>query len=654
MINHDITQLTVKEFLSNGRYVIPIYQRNYDWGEKETLQLIEDVADYAKEDSNRNYYIGSAIVFVRSNNGQEYFETIDGQQRLTTLTILTTLLKRMNLADWYKQANLSYDHRKEADDAITLLRDNRFSNHPVAQNINDVYRIMDKNLVQILDNKGLSLEEFAKYLFEKVVIIRIPVPQDTELNHYFEIMNTRGEQLEKHEVLKAVLMNDLDKTDHLLFHTIWEACSDMSSYVQMNFCVSQRNIIFSEKWNELLFNDFDELKDELVEEEESRVDSEEDVNTHTLAQLLQDSKSNVRYELPRDGSQDEGKQDRFGSIITFPNFLLQVLKVTYYDFELRQQELDEKIKLDDKRLIPIFQDVLKSLSNKSERQSFVKRFIMQLLSLRVKFDKYVIKREYLNGTESWSLKNIRKYDNNKASYVSTFSGDYDDETDVGKDIRMLEAMFHVSAPTQIYKHWLNAILFYVYTNDISDPRIFRDKLNLLACTYMSDVYLADERTDFEVIIYENDFKAKNHTLNWENIDQGCDVPNFVFNFYDYITWKQDPSRYPKFEFTYRTSVEHFYPQSPMPGYDDLKGKGLDDFGNLCLISRGMNSKFSNNMPKAKLDNFGMIDEVRNGLSIKLLEMMDVAKNRNDWGIEEIAEFENQARERLKKAIFASK
>ena len=654
MINHDITQLTVKEFLSNGRYVIPIYQRNYDWGEKETLQLIEDVADYAKEDSDRNYYIGSAIVFVRSNNGQEYFETIDGQQRLTTLTILTTLLKRMNLADWYKQANLSYDHRKEADDAITLLRDNRFFDHPVAQNINDVYRIMDKNLVQILDNKGLSLEEFAKYLFEKVVIIRIPVPQDTELNHYFEIMNTRGEQLEKHEVLKAVLMNDLDKTDHLLFHTIWEACSDMSSYVQMNFCVSQRNLIFSEKWNELLFNDFDELKDELVVEEESRVDSEDDAYTHTLAQLLQDSKSNVRYELPRDGSQDEGKQDRFGSIITFPNFLLQVLKVTYYDFELRQQELDEKIKLDDKRLIPIFQDVLKSLSNKSERQSFVKRFIMQLLSLRVKFDKYVIKREYLNGTESWSLKNIRKYDNNKASYISTFSGDYDDETDVGKDIRMLEAMFHVSAPTQIYKHWLNAILFYVYTNDISDPRIFRDKLNMLACTYMSDVYLADERTDFEVIIYENDFKAQKHTLNWENIDQGCDVPNFVFNFYDYITWKQDPGRYPKFEFTYRTSVEHFYPQSPMPGYDDLKGKGLDDFGNLCLISRGMNSKFSNNMPKAKLDNFGMIDEIRNGLSIKLLEMMDVVKNRNDWGMEEIAEFENQARERLKKAIFAGK
>ena len=77
-INHEITSLNVRDFLSNDKYVIPIYQRNYDWGEKEVLQLVEDVADYAKEDSNSKYYIGSAVVFVRNNNGQEYLETIDG------------------------------------------------------------------------------------------------------------------------------------------------------------------------------------------------------------------------------------------------------------------------------------------------------------------------------------------------------------------------------------------------------------------------------------------------------------------------------------------------------------------------------------------------------------------------------------------------
>ena len=134
------------------------------------------------------------------------------------------------------------------------------------------------------------------------------------------------------------------------------------------------------------------------------------------------------------------------------------------------------------------------------------------------------------------------------------------------------------------------------------------------------------------------------------LDQGCDVPNFVFNFYDYIIWSQSRSKYSKFEFTYRTSVEHFYPQYPMPGYENLKDKGLDSFGNLCLISRGMNSKFSNNMPKAKVENFGNIDEIKNGLSLKLLEMMDIVRDKNEWGETEIAEFGKLAKERLKNAI----
>ena len=159
-INHEITSLNVRDFLSNDKYVIPIYQRNYDWGEKEVLQLVEDVADYAKEDSNSKYYIGSAVVFVRNNNGQEYLETIDGQQRLTTLTILTILLGSMGLADWYQSINLSYDHRKDADEALLMLKSNSMSRHPVAQNFNDVYNTLRKNLTRILSDKGLQLQAF--------------------------------------------------------------------------------------------------------------------------------------------------------------------------------------------------------------------------------------------------------------------------------------------------------------------------------------------------------------------------------------------------------------------------------------------------------------------------------------------------------------
>lgn len=655
--DNNIAQLTVKEFLSKDKYVIPIYQRNYDWGEREALQLLEDISDYAKNNNSQNYYIGSAVVFVRTVNGETYFETIDGQQRLTTLTILASLLKNLNVASWFEKPNLSYDHRKEADDALVMLQRNQYSEHQAAQNIIDVYGLFNKNLPQVLKTKGLSIDVFANYLFTRVIILRIPVPQDTQLNHYFEIMNTRGEQLEKHEVLKAVLMNNLSPNEHKLFHLIWEACSDMSSYVQMNFSVAQRVLIFGDKWTNLKFKDFESLCKEIENDNnKSLIEDNEDCDPHTLNKLFEDAKNNKRYELPRDGSQDEGKQDRFGSIINFPNFLLQVLKVCYHDSDFYREDVDAGIRLDDKVLIPTFQNVLKSITDETEKRRFVKFFIMKLLLLRVQYDSYVIKREYLNGTERWSLKSIRKYDNNKANYdyVNTFSsGNSEDENDLGKEIRMLEAMFHVSAPTQIYKHWLNALLYCVYKKDAIDSSFLRDRLYHLACSYMLDIYIGKDTTDFKDVIYRSKGFLPYHNtdnIDWSQIDCGCNVHNFVFNFYDFITWKENPSKYSKFEFSYRTSVEHFYPQNPMPGYDNLKDKGLDSFGNLCLISRGMNSKFSNNMPKAKLDNFGFIEEVRNGISLKLLEMMDIVENKGEWGETEIKEFDESAKKRILEAL----
>ena len=655
-INNNIAQLTVKDLLSEGKYVIPIYQRNYDWGEREAVQLLEDISDYAKNNSNQNYYIGSVVVFVRNVNGNAYFETIDGQQRLTTLTILVSLLKHQSfieghqVADWFERPNLSYDHRKEADDALMMLQSNQYSEHQAARNIIDVYGLLKKNLPQILSTKGLAIKEFSEYLFTRVIIFRIPVPQDTQLNHYFEIMNTRGEQLEKHEVLKAILLGKLDPKEHKLFHLIWEACSDMSSYVQMNFAVGPRTIIFDDKWTNLQYEVFDSLCEALEMKDDSGLI--EDDEPHTLNKLFEDAKNNVRYELPRDGSQDEGKQDRFGSIINFPNFLLQVLKVCYHDERFYNKEVDSKIRLDDKALIPIFQTVLEYMADDEGRKRFVKFFIMELLSLRVQYDRYVIKREYINGSESWSLKSIRKYDNNKANYVNTFASDgYEDENDLGKEIRMLEAMFHVSSPTQIYKYWLNALLYCVHKHETIEASFLRDRLYNLACSFML-VYIGQEKTDFERIIYDREgFRPSNDSIiDWSSIDRGCNVPNYVFNFYDFIIWWENPIKYPKFEFSYRTSVEHFYPQNPMPGYSDLKDKGLDDFGNLCFISRGMNSKFSNNMPKAKLDNFGLIEEVRNGLSLKLLEMMEVVKQSGDWGETQIKEYEELSKTRILKAL----
>ena len=649
MIDSEVKHLTVREFLSNGQYVIPIYQRNYDWGERETLQLLEDISDYAQKNSNQKYYIGSAVVFVRNVNGTTYFEMIDGQQRLTTLTILASLLKHEGKADWFKQPNLSYEHRKEADEALRRLQEGMQSEHPAARNIVNVYALLKKHLIPVLEAKGLDKAQFADYLFNQVKILRIPLPHDTQLNHYFEIMNTRGEQLEKHEVLKATLMSKLQPEEHPLFHRIWEACADMNSYVQMKFSVENRTILFGENWRELEFDQFDSLREALFKQKDGEQKSKENSAPLTLNRLFEDAKKGSKYGQSEVGSEGTGEQERFGSIINFPNFLLQVLKVCYHRSEFYQEKIDEQIRLDDKGLIPIFETVLRSLDNEEKQAEFVKFFIIKLLFLRTQYDRYVIKREEHNGTESWSLKTIQKYDKNKVDYVNTFS----DEGEDAKAVRLLEAMFHVSAPTQIYKHWLNALL---YALEIRKKQIcasfLRDELYNLARSFMLDIYLAKEKTTFEDIVYHQEGKPAHdiNNIDWGRIDQGCSVHNFIFNFYDFITWQNAPQKYPKFDFSYRTSVEHFYPQKPMKGYPVLNDDVLHSFGNLCLISSSMNSKFSNNMPKAKLANFGLDQEVRNGLSLKLLEMMDVVKEKGDWSENEIKVFNEEAKQRFQEAL----
>lgn len=657
MSNQYIKPLTIKSLLENDKYVIPIYQRNYDWGEKEALQLIEDIADYASFKNKNNYYIGSIVVFSRIKNGEENFETIDGQQRLTTLTILISLLRSFEetkaSVEWFKSANLMYDHRNEADEAIRQLAENKLYDNPGAGSIVEVYMVMQKNLMNILSEKNLDPKDFVDYLLKKVVVMRIPVPKDTELNHYFEIMNSRGEQLEKHEVLKASLMSNLDKNCHMLFNELWEACADMDSFVQMKLKPKLRTLLFSESWSDLQNQTFDDLLSDYsnLTDWKTNQDESSEYISRSIKELLVDAENNIKYNLPDVNNSEDKGSDRFGSIINFPNFLLQTLKIMYQKDEEYNKEINDIIKLDDKRLIDIFSTVLKACNDK---RSFVKRFIISLLKMRNLFDCYIIKRENYNSKEGWSIKTLKKYDGSQTNYIGTFSGN-DNDDDVSKDIRMLEAMFHVSSPTQIYKHWLNAILLYLYNNSDTIKSkdfksYFRNHLYKLACTYMLDRYLCEEKVEFEDIIYKNNCCAKNSHIIWEFIDNGCNVENFIFNFYDYLTWKTDPKKYSKFEFTYRTSVEHFYPQTPKLGNPILdKNTGLHDFGNLCLISRSMNSTFNNDLPLAKYSNFGN-EIVLNELSLKLIEMIDVVKEKKVWSTSEINEFGIEARKKLCKGI----
>ena len=86
-------------------------------------------------------------------------------------------------------------------------------------------------------------------------------------------------------------------------------------------------------------------------------------------------------------------------------------------------------------------------------------------------------------------------------------------------------------------------------------------------------------------------------LSFGNIEN-----NLVFNYLDYLLWLKHKDTDPvikAYEFTFRSSVEHYYPQNPLPGHDTLPADTLNSFGNLCLISHSKNSRLSNFTPQLK-------------------------------------------------------
>ena len=111
-----------------------------------------------------------------------------------------------------------------------------FKNTINADGITDgeLRRGYDETVSAIKEHIGSSIKEFYEYLFDKVKIFISEMPEDLDVNLYFERFNSRGEQLEYHEIIKAELMQRL-VADGVVFATVqkfakvWDACSEFDT-----------------------------------------------------------------------------------------------------------------------------------------------------------------------------------------------------------------------------------------------------------------------------------------------------------------------------------------------------------------------------------------------------------------------------------------
>ena len=226
-------------------YQMPIYQRPYSWDKERVEQLWYDILEAFKnnsEDDNidPNYFLGSVVVVKKPT----YFEVVDGQQRLTTLTILFCTLRDLNLEISQKNiiSNSIKDlvESKERLKLTTHLNNQALFEETVVKGINfnaTKKEISENRFLQTalffkdLILKTLNKEhedyvndfgKFVDYLFNKTTMIKIVCFDEGFAIKLFTVLNDRGLDLTPADIIKAYLLQNLDESRRNSFTEVWK------------------------------------------------------------------------------------------------------------------------------------------------------------------------------------------------------------------------------------------------------------------------------------------------------------------------------------------------------------------------------------------------------------------------------------------------
>lgn len=597
--------LSVNRLLNEDTYAIPLYQRNFAWTYDEIEQLLNDVADACQENrDNYNYYIGTLVV----NKENDLFKIIDGQQRTTALNLIALALKHEFGFDRLKAVNLTFPARKKSNENIRDL----FAKKKILEgDENELirgYRHAKDALKKVLEERQLDPQSFVHYLFEKVIIFRSTLPEDLDLNLYFERFNSRGEQLEAHEILKAQMMSKFGEDQEMAqkFAKIWDACAEFDKPVIKTFQIRSRPKDTDEEGEKIFGKEFTNFKLDSVFEKIRVKKIEQQSLLNAITQTKYESSSLVN---------NGADISNYTTVIDFPTFLLQVFFI---------MEGSNETTFDDKKLLKIFE------IERRDRE-WVQQFGQLLLTMKHIFDTLIVKNVQLENETEWQIKRgqYETYQRNEIR-INYQKNTFDN---LNKNIILLQSMFAVTFTANRDSRWLYEILQFLFNhieelNQTEFASQFKDFLEKMAVRY------AEER------LFTEDKSIKKYGA----------IPVYAFNFVDYVLWKNREElkkeykdiNFDHFKFAYRRSIEHWYPQNPN-GHDgerQLPAEFLHSFGNLCIITDSQNSRFGNSYPEAKLEQWER-EGIFHRQSLKLQMMAKITSKKNRWDIGEIQSMEKE-------------
>ena len=223
---------TVRQLLKDMKYSIDYYQREYQWQSKHATEMVDDLVIKFLEEYDKNherkkvkhyphYFLGPII--ISKKNGSKFI--VDGQQRLTTLTLLlihlnnlqagrdkTTNIEDLILSEQYgeKSFNLQIEEHYQCMESLFERREFDATNESRSvRNIIQRYEDIQNAFPNDLCDEALL--HFVDWLIDNVHLVEITANSDDDAYAIFETMNDRGLSLSPTDMLKGFLLANIDE-----------------------------------------------------------------------------------------------------------------------------------------------------------------------------------------------------------------------------------------------------------------------------------------------------------------------------------------------------------------------------------------------------------------------------------------------------------
>lgn len=201
--------IKVRELLTNDTLQIPSYQRPYKWTTKNVNQLIDDILLHKEKSeyrlgtlvvhrhfqSKENIKISQEEYLKNTQNNQVISDIVDGQQRTITLTLIAyAITQKQNKTTAEEKALKSFDPK---------LLNLSFTNDISKANIQNNYKQIERRVADF-DEKSIW------FFLEKCTLVEVVLDDISEAFQFFDSQNSRGKDLEPHDLLKAFHLREMN------------------------------------------------------------------------------------------------------------------------------------------------------------------------------------------------------------------------------------------------------------------------------------------------------------------------------------------------------------------------------------------------------------------------------------------------------------